>query len=139
MCLGRNRGGVEAIFHTAWKNYLYRITHTSYRQNHIMLEKCGHLQLKIFHLHKNPKSLQPRRAHITVLRFGVKVAVVRYLNFSKIAKNGLNMQFKLILNIFCPKIDKLLHISAQFHTKPMTTSLSNCLKWQICYWNFMEK
>ena len=66
-----------------------------------------------------------------MLRFGVKVAVVRFLNFSKIDKNGFNMQFKLILNVFCPKIDKLLHICAQFYTEIMTTSLSNCLKWQI--------
>ena len=43
-----------------------------------------------------------------MLRFGVKVAVVRFLNFSKIGKNGFNMQFKLILNVFSPKIDKLL-------------------------------
>ena len=69
----------------------------------------------------------------TVLRFGVKVAVVRYLNFSKIAKNGSTMQFNFILNVFCQKIDKLLHISVQFYTKPMTTSLSNCLTWQIYY------
>ena len=69
----------------------------------------------------------------TVLRFGVKVAVVRYLNFSKNAINGFNMQFKLILNVFCQKIDKVSHISAQFYTKSMTRSLSNCLKWQICY------
>jgi hypothetical protein len=62
----------------------------------------------------------PRRG--TVLHFGVKVAVVRYLNFSKIANNGFNMQFNFILNV-----DKLLHISVQFYTKPMTTSLSNCL------------
>ena len=67
----------------------------------------------------------------TVLRFGVKVAVVRFLNFSKIYKNGFNMQFKLILNVFCPNIDKLLHISVQFYAETMTTSLSNCLKWQI--------
>ena len=49
------------------------------------------------------------------------MAVVRYLNFSKIAKNGFNMQFKLILNVFCPKIDKLLHISVQFYTELMTS------------------
>ena len=67
----------------------------------------------------------------TVLRFGVKVAVVRFLNFSKIGKNGFNMQFKLILNVFSPKIDKLLHISVQFYTKTMDTSLSNCLNWQV--------
>ena len=44
----------------------------------------------------------------TVLRFGVKVAVVRYLNFSKIANKGFKMYFKLILNLFCPKIDKFI-------------------------------
>ena len=47
----------------------------------------------------------------TVLRFGVKVAVVRYLNFLKIAKNGFNMQFYFILNVFCQKIDKLFQVS----------------------------
>ena len=69
----------------------------------------------------------------TVLRFGVKVAVVRYLNFLKIAKNGFNMQFYFILNVFCQKIDKLFHISVQFYTKSMTTPLSNCLNWQVYY------
>ena len=67
----------------------------------------------------------------TVLRFGVKVAVVTYLNFSKNAKNGINMQFHIILNVFCQKIDKLLHISVQFYTKTMDTSLSNWLNWQV--------
>ena len=69
----------------------------------------------------------------TVLRFGVKVAVVRYLNFSKNAKNGFNMQFEFILNVFCQEIDKLLHTSVQFYTETMTSSLSNCLIWQVCY------
>ena len=69
----------------------------------------------------------------TVLRFGVKVAVVRYLNFSKNAKNGFNMQFEFILNVFCQEIDKLLHTSVQSYTETMTTSLSNCLIWQVCY------
>ena len=69
----------------------------------------------------------------TVLRFGVKVAVVRYLKLSKIVKNGFNMHFKLVLNVFYPKIDKLLPRSVQFYTESMTASLSNCLKWQICY------
>ena len=49
--------------------------------------------------------------------------------FLKIAKNGFNMQFNFILNVFCQKIDKLLHISVQFYTNPMTTALSNCLNW----------
>ena len=69
----------------------------------------------------------------TVLRFGVKVAVVRYLNFSKNAKNGFKMQFQFILNVFCQEIDKFLHTSVQFYTETMTTSLSNCLIWQVCY------
>ena len=67
----------------------------------------------------------------TVLRFGVKVAVVTYLNFSKNAKNGINMQFHIILNVFYQKIDKLLHITVQFYTKTMDTSLSNWLNWQV--------
>ena len=51
-----------------------------------------------------------------MLRFGVKMALVIYLNFSKIAKN-----FKLIMNVFCPEIDNLLHTSVQFYAEPMTS------------------
>ena len=65
-----------------------------------------------------------------MLRFGVKVAVVRFFHFSKIYKNGFEIQFKLILNVFSPKIDNLLHVCAQFYTELMTPFLSNCLKWQ---------
>ena len=77
--------------------------------------------------------LSSRSGRYTVLRFGVKVAVVRYLNFSKNAKNGFKMQFQFILNVFCQEIDKFLHTSVQFYTETMTTSLSNCLILQVCY------
>ena len=54
----------------------------------------------------------------TVLRFGVKVAVVRYLNFSKNAKNCFNMQFEFILNVFCQEIDSYYIQVSNFILKP---------------------